>query len=168
MRRLDQRVAAEPQLQHRRGPERAPATKNRKYDADRAGRKFLTGTRSTKARATSPITATTAASLRRRRAPRHVEPLIALRGLKAAATDPQGSRLDKAMVFVSRSQNRSESNDQPFAANDGGFVYMPGWNRRVRERTGSYGGMSAAGLISLLSPVWTQERPARGRPPTSG
>jgi len=32
-------------------------------------------------------------------------------------------------VFVNRfAENRSESNDQSWAANDGGFVYMPAWN----------------------------------------
>jgi squalene-hopene/tetraprenyl-beta-curcumene cyclase len=76
---------------------------------------------------------------------------IALEGLKAAATDPKDPVWEKAMVFVSRSQNRSESNDQPFAANDGGFVYLPGWNPPEFENgTNSYGGMTAAGLISLL------------------
>jgi squalene-hopene/tetraprenyl-beta-curcumene cyclase len=51
-------------------------------------------------------------------------------------------------VFVSRSQNRSESNDQGWAANDGGFTYMPGFS--PHGGTGSYGGMTSAGLLSLL------------------
>jgi len=52
---------------------------------------------------------------------------------------------------VNRSQNRSESNDQKFAANDGGFVYRPGSNPPEYENgTSSYGGMTAAGLLSLL------------------
>jgi squalene-hopene/tetraprenyl-beta-curcumene cyclase len=76
---------------------------------------------------------------------------LALEGLKAAATDPKDPVWQKALVFVSRSQNRSESNDQAFAANDGGFVYMPGWNPpEFANGTSSYGGMTAAGLISLL------------------
>ena len=77
---------------------------------------------------------------------------LALEGLKAASTDPKDSVWQKALVFVSRSQNRSESNDQRWAANDGGFVYMPGWNPPEFELKGtsSYGGMTAAGLVSLL------------------
>jgi squalene-hopene/tetraprenyl-beta-curcumene cyclase len=76
---------------------------------------------------------------------------IAVEGLKAAATDPKDPVWQKALVFVSRSQNRSESNDQQWAANDGGFVYMPGWNPpEFANGTGSYGGMTAAGLLSLL------------------
>ncbi len=53
---------------------------------------------------------------------------LAIEGLKASATDPKDPVWQKALVFVNRSQNRSESNDQPWAGNDGGFVYMPGWN----------------------------------------
>jgi len=76
---------------------------------------------------------------------------LALEGLKAASTDPKDPVWQKALAFVNRSQNRSESNDQPWAANDGGFVYMPGWNPpEYGNGTASYGGMTAAGLISLL------------------
>ncbi len=76
---------------------------------------------------------------------------LAVEGLKAASTDPKDPVWQKALVFVNRSQNRSESNDQPWAGNDGGFVYMPGWNPPEFEGgTKSYGGMTAAGLISLL------------------
>jgi squalene-hopene/tetraprenyl-beta-curcumene cyclase len=76
---------------------------------------------------------------------------LALEGLKAASTDPKDPVWQKAMVFVNRSQNRSESNDQSWAGNDGGFVYMPGWNPpEFANGTSSYGGMTAAGLISLL------------------
>jgi len=76
---------------------------------------------------------------------------VALEGLKAASTDPKDPVWQKALVFVNRSQNRSESNDQTWAANDGGFVYMPGWNPGEFENgTSSYGGMTAAGLVSLL------------------
>jgi squalene-hopene/tetraprenyl-beta-curcumene cyclase len=76
---------------------------------------------------------------------------LAIEGLKATATDPKDPVWEKALVFVNRSQNRSESNDQSWAANDGGFVYMPGWNPpEFGGKTGSYGGMTAAGLIGLL------------------
>ena len=76
---------------------------------------------------------------------------IVLEGLKATATDPKDPVWQKALVFVNRSQNRSESNDQKWAANDGGFAYQPGANPPEYENgTGSYGGMTAAGLLSLL------------------
>ena len=76
---------------------------------------------------------------------------MALEGLKATATDPKDPVWQKALVFVNRSQNRSESNDQKWAANDGGFAYMPGSNPPEYENgTSSYGGMTAAGLLSLL------------------
>ena len=76
---------------------------------------------------------------------------ISLEGLKAAATDPKDPVWQKALLFVSRSQNRSESNDQKWAGNDGGFAYRPGANPPEYENgTSSYGGMTAAGLLSLL------------------
>jgi squalene-hopene/tetraprenyl-beta-curcumene cyclase len=76
---------------------------------------------------------------------------IALEGLKAASHDPKDPVWQKALVFVNRSQNRSESNDQPWAGNDGGFIYMPGWNPpEFANKLGSYGGMTAAGLLSLI------------------
>lgn len=73
---------------------------------------------------------------------------MALEGLQASATDPDDPIWEKALLFVSRSQNRSESNDQEWAANDGGFTYMPGYS--PNGGTASYGGMTAAGLLSLL------------------
>ena len=76
---------------------------------------------------------------------------VVLEGLKGASTDPNDPVWKKALTFVSRSQNRSESNDQKFAGNDGGFVYRPGSNPPEYENgTSSYGGMTAAGLLSLL------------------
>ena len=94
---------------------------------------------------------------------------IALEGLKAASTDPKDPVWQKALVFVNRSQNRSESNDQTWAANDGGFVYMPGWNppefengtNVVRRHDGR------RPRSACCSPASTS--PTRGcRPPTSG
>ncbi len=73
---------------------------------------------------------------------------MALEGLRASAVDDDDPVWEKALLFVSRSQNRSESNDQEWAANDGGFTYMPGFS--PNGGTSSYGGMTAAGLLSLL------------------
>jgi squalene-hopene/tetraprenyl-beta-curcumene cyclase len=73
---------------------------------------------------------------------------MALEALRATALDPQDPVWENALVFVSRSQNRSESNDQAWATDDGGFTYMPGYS--PHGGTGSYGGMTYAGLLSLL------------------
>jgi squalene-hopene/tetraprenyl-beta-curcumene cyclase len=73
---------------------------------------------------------------------------MAIEGLRATSMDPDDPIWEKALIFVSRSQNRSESNDQAWATNDGGFTYMPGYS--PNGGTASYGGMTAAGLLSLL------------------
>lgn len=82
---------------------------------------------------------------------------MALEGLRATSTDPDDPVWEKALRFVSRSQNRSESNDQEWAANDGGFTYMPGYS--PHKGTASYGGMTAAGLLSLLFAGADQDDP---------
>jgi squalene-hopene/tetraprenyl-beta-curcumene cyclase len=73
---------------------------------------------------------------------------MAMEALAASALDKKDSAWEKAILFISRCQNRSESNDQGWAANDGGFTYMPGYS--PHGGTGSYGGMTHAGLLSLL------------------
>ena len=76
---------------------------------------------------------------------------MAIEALKATSTDPDDPVWEKALIFVSRSQNNSETNDQAWAGNDGGFAYMPGFSPNGGEgSTASYGGMTAAGLLSLL------------------
>jgi squalene-hopene/tetraprenyl-beta-curcumene cyclase len=76
---------------------------------------------------------------------------MAIEGLRATSLDPDDPVWEKALLFVSRSQNHSETNDQAWAANDGGFAYMPGYSPNGGEgSTISYGGMTAAGLLSLL------------------
>lgn len=72
----------------------------------------------------------------------------ALEALKATDYDPESEVWKKAEVFLNRCQNRSESNDQPWAGNDGGFVYAPG--QSVAGGTTSYGSMTFAGLKSLM------------------
>jgi len=64
----------------------------------------------------------------------------ALEALRETAMDPNDPVWEKAITFVSRSQNRSESNDQEWATNDGGFTYMPGYS--PHGGTGSYGAMT--------------------------
>jgi squalene-hopene/tetraprenyl-beta-curcumene cyclase len=73
---------------------------------------------------------------------------MALEALKASQLDAADPTWEKALVFVSRSQNNSETNDLDFAANDGGFAYMPEYS--PHGGSVSYGGMTHAGLLSLL------------------
>jgi squalene-hopene/tetraprenyl-beta-curcumene cyclase len=73
---------------------------------------------------------------------------MALEALRKTSLDPNNPVWKKALIFVDRSQNRSESNDQKWAGNDGGFTYMPGMN--PYGGTGSYGAMTHAGLLCLL------------------
>jgi squalene-hopene/tetraprenyl-beta-curcumene cyclase len=73
---------------------------------------------------------------------------MALEALRTTSFDPESPVWERAQRFLSRCQNRSESNDQAWAGNDGGFTYMPGFS--PHGKTGSYGGMTHAGLIGLL------------------
>lgn len=73
---------------------------------------------------------------------------LAVEALKATDLDPNDPVWKKALTFISRSQNNSETNDQAWAKNDGGFTYMPGYS--PNGETNSYGGMTHAGLIGLL------------------
>ena len=72
----------------------------------------------------------------------------ALEALKATNLDPSDPTWEKALLFVSRSQNNSETNDLAFAANDGGFAYMTEYS--PHGGSVSYGSMTHAGLLSLL------------------
>ena len=49
----------------------------------------------------------------------------ALEALRKTSYDPSSDVWAKAQKFVTRCQNRSESNDQEWATDDGGFVYAP-------------------------------------------
>ncbi|MCK6571845.1 terpene cyclase/mutase family protein [Myxococcota bacterium] len=73
---------------------------------------------------------------------------FALEALKKTGYDPKSDVWKKAETFLTRCQNRSESNDQPWSGNDGGFVYEPGDSKA--GGTKSYGGMTFAGLKSLI------------------
>jgi len=73
---------------------------------------------------------------------------MAVEALKASSLDRNDPVWDKALIFISRSQNNSETNDLDWAKNDGGFAYMPGFS--PHGDAVSYGGMTHAGLVSLL------------------
>jgi squalene-hopene/tetraprenyl-beta-curcumene cyclase len=70
-----------------------------------------------------------------------------LRAMKEAGLAANDPAWDKAIKFLQRSQNNSESNDQKWAANDGGFIYYPGYSQ-VADTTRSYGSATYAGILS--------------------
>jgi squalene-hopene/tetraprenyl-beta-curcumene cyclase len=70
-----------------------------------------------------------------------------LRAMKEADLPANSTAWDKAIKFIQRSQNNSETNDQKWAANDGGFIYYPGYSQ-VPDSTRSYGAASYAGILS--------------------
>ena len=72
----------------------------------------------------------------------------ALRALKESDLPANNDAYDKAIKFLQRTQNNSESNDQTWAANDGGFVYYPGFTYNVEGGTKSYGSATYAGVLS--------------------
>src|SRR5258706_8312 len=50
---------------------------------------------------------------------------IAIEALENAGLKKDDPAFQNALKFVTRNQNNSETNDQKFAGNDGGFVYSP-------------------------------------------
>ncbi len=81
----------------------------------------------------------------------------ALEALKATDLPENSDTWDKALIFLERCQNREESNDQPWAENDGGFVYQPGASKA--GGTTSYGGMTYAGMRSFIYANVAQDDP---------
>jgi squalene-hopene/tetraprenyl-beta-curcumene cyclase len=84
---------------------------------------------------------------------------FALDALHDAGLKPDDPAFQAALKFVTRTQNFSETNDQPWAGDDGGFIYtdanggvsnageyMLGGRRMLR----SYGSMTYAGLKSMI------------------
>jgi squalene-hopene/tetraprenyl-beta-curcumene cyclase len=72
----------------------------------------------------------------------------ALRALKETALPGDHPAWEKAIQFLQRTQNHSETNDQPGIGNDGGFMYYPGFSYGQGGGTQSYGSMTYAGLLS--------------------
>ena len=78
---------------------------------------------------------------------------IALQALKASGTPEDAEVFDNAIMFLSRLQNNSETNDQEWAGDDGGFVYSPGVSKAGEDELGrprSYATMTYAGLLSFI------------------
>jgi squalene-hopene/tetraprenyl-beta-curcumene cyclase len=61
-----------------------------------------------------------------------------LRAMKEAGLPDNDPAWQKALVFLARTQNNSETNDQSWAADDGGFIYYPGFSQ-IEPGTRSYG-----------------------------
>ena len=78
---------------------------------------------------------------------------IAIQALKESGSDDQ-EVWDKAIKYLERAQNRSESNDQSWAGNDGGFIYSPDGESKAGTDAGgsprSYASMTYAGLLSFI------------------
>ena len=70
-----------------------------------------------------------------------------LRAMKEAELPANDAAWQKAIAFLQRTQNNKETNDQPFSADDGGFMYYPGYSQ-VEGTTRSYGAGTYAGLLS--------------------
>jgi len=69
-----------------------------------------------------------------------------LRAMKEADLPANNAAWEKAIKFLQRTQNNSETNDQKWASNDGGLVYYPGYSQAGETR--SYGAATYAGLMS--------------------
>ena len=91
-----------------------------------------------------------------------------LEALKAAGAGPDDPAIQKALIFVSRTQNlETEHNTTPFAAkvDDGGFYYTPaagGTSQAGLTDNGglrSYASMTYAGLKSMIYAGLTPEDP---------
>lgn len=85
--------------------------------------------------------------------------------LKDAGLKEDDPAFQAALKFASRMQNLSETNDQPWAGNDGGFVYTPAGNQDGgpgesfagsfigpdgKRRLRSYGSLTYAGLKTFI------------------
>jgi len=94
---------------------------------------------------------------------------FSIQALHDAGLAPNDPAFIAAQKFITRSQNRSESNDQPWSGNDGGFVYSPsnGGDSEAEDYVGpdgkkmwrSYGTMTYAGLKSMLYAGITKDDP---------
>ncbi len=87
---------------------------------------------------------------------------FAIEAMHEAGVKSDDPAMQAALKFVTRVQNRSESNDQPWAGNDGGFAYGPSDARDGESFAGAYtdtdgkrrlhsmGTMTYAGLKSFI------------------
>ena len=94
---------------------------------------------------------------------------LALDALHDAGLKPDDPAFKASIKFIQRMQNQSETNDQPWTGDDGGFVYTPANNgesmageiKAADGRRGlrSYGSMTYAGLKSMMYAGLTKDDP---------
>lgn len=91
---------------------------------------------------------------------------MALEALREAGVPADDPAIKKAIIFLERCQNNSETNPQEWAGNDGGFIYFPGQsyagettlpNGKTGQR--SYGSMTYAGIKSYIYANISQDDP---------
>jgi squalene-hopene/tetraprenyl-beta-curcumene cyclase len=70
-----------------------------------------------------------------------------LRAMKEAELPANDAAWQKAITFLQRTQNNKETNDQSYTADDGGFIYYPGYSQ-IEGTTQSYGSATYAGILS--------------------
>lgn len=87
---------------------------------------------------------------------------VTIDALHDVGLKPGDPAYERAVKFITRVQNLSETNDQPWAGDDGGFIYSPADTRRGDSMAGeytspdgrrmlrSYGSMTYAGLKSMI------------------
>jgi squalene-hopene/tetraprenyl-beta-curcumene cyclase len=96
---------------------------------------------------------------------------MALQALHDAGIPSDDPAYQKALVFISRLQNNSETNANDWAGDDGGFIYSPDADRSFesfggefvtpdgQRRLRSYGSMTYAGLKSMIYAGLTKDDP---------
>jgi squalene-hopene/tetraprenyl-beta-curcumene cyclase len=72
----------------------------------------------------------------------------AIEALRTSGVAASDAALTKAVKFIQRVQNRTESNDVPGALDDGGFAYLPGFS--FAGGWTSSGSMTYAGIKSYI------------------
>jgi len=83
---------------------------------------------------------------------------MALTALRDSGTSADAAVWDKAIKFLSRLQNNSETNDESWSTDDGGFIYALGKNEPPESKAGndaqgrprSYATMTYAGVMSMI------------------
>ncbi|MGF1635186.1 MAG: prenyltransferase/squalene oxidase repeat-containing protein [Phycisphaerae bacterium] len=94
-----------------------------------------------------------------------------IEALRDAGVPENDPAVQRAVAFVTRLQNNAETNPQPWAGNDGGFIYSPNADRTFESFAGefvtpdgerrlrSYGSMTYAGYKSMIHAGLTPEDP---------
>ena len=87
---------------------------------------------------------------------------MSVQALRDAGLTESDPAFQRAVAFITRLQNHSDTNDQPFAGDDGGFIYGPAGDKQFESFAGeyvsedgdrrlrSYGSMTYAGLKSMI------------------